>query len=77
MNTFDKIRPIIADAINVSPEIITPALSISDIPEWDSVGNLAIISQLEGKLGLEFPIEDLFELNSVAALVAEIDKLSK
>lgn len=76
MTTFDKIRNIIAEALNVSPETITENLAMEDIPQWDSMGNMAIIAALEEKLEIEFPLDDLFELNSVPALVAEIDQIS-
>ena len=55
---------------------ITDNLSSGDIPEWDSVGNLAIISTLEQELAVEFPLEDLFDLTSVKAIVDEINKLA-
>lgn len=77
MSTFEKIQAIIAETINVSPIVITESLSAGDIKEWDSMGNVAIIAAIEEKLGIEIPIEDLFELNSVETLVAEIDKLSR
>ncbi len=76
MTTFEKVRSIIAETINVPPEIVTDTLSIGDIEQWDSMGNMAIIAALEEKLGVEFPLEDLFELNSVQSIVAEIEKVS-
>lgn len=76
MTTFEKLRTIIAGALNVAPEVITESLAMEDIAEWDSMGNMAIIAAIEEKLGLEIPIEDLFELNSVRALIDEIEKLS-
>jgi acyl carrier protein len=56
--------------------VVTDDLSSGDIPEWDSVGNLAIISTLEQELDLEFPLEDLFDLTSVRSLIDEVNKLS-
>lgn len=76
MTTFEKLREIIARALNVKPEIITETLAMQEIEEWDSMGNMAIIAAIEENLGIEFPIEDLFELNSVPALIAEIEKLT-
>lgn len=76
MTTFEKLREIIARALNVKPEIITETLAMEEIEEWDSMGNMAIIAAIEENLGIEFPIDDLFELNSVPALIAEIEKLS-
>ena len=76
MTTFEKIREIIATTLNVAPEIITESLSIGDIEQWDSMGNMAIIAAIEAQIGIEFPIDDLFELNSVKALIDEIEKIS-
>lgn len=76
MTTFEKIREIIATTLNVAPEIITESLSIGDIEQWDSMGNMAIIAAIEAQMGIEFPTDDLFELNSVKALIDEIEKIS-
>lgn len=75
MATFEKIREIISTTLNVAPEIITESLSIGDIEQWDSMGNMAIIAAIEAQMGIEFPIDDLFELNSVKALIDEIEKI--
>ncbi|MBD5355810.1 MAG: acyl carrier protein [Bacteroides sp.] len=76
MSTFEKVRDIISKTLNINPDTVTAFLAMDDIAEWDSMGNMAIIAALEENLGIEFPIEDLFELNSVPAIVAEIDRLS-
>ena len=76
MTTFEKVKNIIAETLNISEDVISETLAINDIPEWDSMGNMAIIAALEEKMGIEFPLEDLFELNSVDSIVAEIDKIS-
>ena len=71
-----QVKEIIARVLNVDIAVVTDDLSSGDIPEWDSVGNLAIISTLEQELDLEFPIEDLFDLTSVRSLIDEVNKLS-
>jgi len=71
----EQVKQIIANVLNVDLDVITAELSSGDIPEWDSVGNLAIISTLEQELGIEFPLEDLFDLNSVRALIDEVNKI--
>lgn len=71
----NKIKNIIASTLNVDVERVTDSLSIGEIPEWDSMGNMAILVAIEEDLKIEFPIEDLFELNSVGALVEAAEKL--
>lgn len=70
------IKEIIARVLNVALDRITDDLSSGDIPEWDSVGNLAIISTLERELEIEFPLEDLFDLTSVKSIVEEVEKIT-
>lgn len=70
-----RVKEIIAKVLNVEIGDINDGLSSGDIPQWDSVGNLAIISTIEQELDLEFPLDDLFDLTSVRALVDEVNQL--
>lgn len=70
-----QVKEIIARVLNVDVALITNELSSGDIPQWDSVGNLAIISTIEQELDVEFPLEDLFDLTSVQAIVDEVNSL--
>ena len=71
----NQVKEIIARVLNFDLGVITDTLSSGDIPEWDSVGNLAIISTIEQELEVEFPLEDLFDLTSVKSLVDEVNML--
>lgn len=71
-----QVKEIIARVLNVDFGMITDELCSGDIPQWDSVGNLAIISTLEQELNVEFPLEDLFDLTSVRSIVNEVSKLT-
>ncbi|MBQ3732298.1 MAG: acyl carrier protein [Muribaculaceae bacterium] len=71
----EQIKQIIARVLNVDLDVITDTLSSGDIPQWDSVGNLAVISTIEQELDIEFPLEVLFDLTSVQTIVDEVNKL--
>lgn len=71
----DQVISIIAEVLRISPEMANPELSIGDIPEWSSMAQMGIISNLESRLGIEIPIDDLFELTNVQALIDEVEKL--
>ena len=70
-----QVKEIIARVLNVDIALITNELSSGDIPQWDSVGNLAIISTIEQELDVELPLEDLFDLTSVQSIVDEVNSL--
>lgn len=75
MDYKERIKEIIADTLGIDLERITDDLAAGDIEEWDSVGNLTIISTIEEELEVDIPIEDLYELNNIKAIVEEIIKL--
>ena len=70
-----QVKQIIARVLNIGLDVISDDLSVGDIPEWDSVGNLAIISTIEQELDVEFPLEDLFDLTSVKSIIEEVNRL--
>ena len=70
-----EIMKIISSSLGVDESLLTMDLSIGDIPEWNSIGNLAMIAALEEKLDIEIPMEDLFELTDIRSIIAEVKKL--
>lgn len=77
MSLEEQVKQIIAEALDVELTVITPELGINDIPEWNSIGNLAIVAALEEKLDVEIPMEDLFDLTNVQSIIEEIKNLKK
>ncbi len=71
-----RVKEIISRVLNVPLERVSNELSSGDIPEWDSVGNLAIISTIEQEMEVEFPLEDLFDLTSVQTIIDEVIQLT-
>ena len=75
MDYKERIKEIIADTMGIDIERITDDVADGDLEECDSVGNLTIISTIEEELEVDIPIEDLYELNNIKAIVEEIIKL--
>ena len=71
-----QVKEIIARVLNVDVSLVTDELSSGDIPQWDSVGNLAIISTIEQELEIEFPLDVLFDLTSVRSIINEVNRLT-
>ncbi len=73
MNT--EVLEIISDVIQVPVAQLTPEMSVGDVPTWNSMAQMTLIAALEERLGLEFPVEDLFELISVQGILDEVAKM--
>ncbi len=70
-----KVIEIIADCFQIDPTEISLELAAGDIPQWDSVGHINLIATIEDRLKIEFPVEELFDLNSVQAIVTSVENI--
>ncbi len=69
-----SLRDILADIFEISPEQITPDLTIGMVDSWDSFRHLQAILAIEGEYGVQFDPQRIPELTSVCLLHAELEK---
>ena len=69
-----SLRELLADIFEISPERVTPELSMETVDNWDSFRHLQAILALEGEYGVQFDPQRIPELTSVALLQAELLK---
>jgi acyl carrier protein len=69
-----SLRDILADVLEVSPEEITPDLTMEKVENWDSFRHLQVILALEGEFGVQFDPQRVPELTSVALIQQELEK---
>lgn len=65
-----KIIKIITRILEVDIEDVEMDTAIGDLPEWDSLNHLRIITALEEEFGVKYAQSDLAELEDVSDLVA-------
>lgn len=68
-----SLRNILADILEISPEEVTPDLSIGMIDSWDSFRHLQAILAIEGEYGVQFDPQRIPELSSVSLLQTELE----
>ena len=66
----ETIIDIITRILEVDREDIELDTAIGDLPEWDSLNHLRIITELEEEFGIKYSQSDLAELEDVSDLVA-------
>ena len=77
MTLLDNIIKLIADSLEVSENQITEDTAIGDIPEWNSLGHIIIISNLEKEFSINFDPEIIMDLEDVSDIVAAIEERLK
>jgi acyl carrier protein len=70
-----SLRELLADIFEISPERVTPELSMGTMDSWDSFRHLQAILAIEGEYGVQFDPQRIPELTSVARLQVELVKM--
>ena len=74
MKLLDNIIKLIADSLEVPENKITEDTAIGDIPEWNSLGHIIVISSLEKEYSINFDPEIIMDLEDVSEIVAAIEE---
>jgi acyl carrier protein len=74
MELEQKVIKIIADSLEVTEDQLTEDTAIGDIPEWNSLGHIVIISSLEKEFSINFDPEIIMDLEDVSDIVAAIEE---
>jgi acyl carrier protein len=73
----EKVIEIIANTLEVSVEVINQDMAIGDIPEWNSLGHILIISALEKSFEIKFDPESIMDMEDVTDIVDAIEERMK
>ncbi|MBQ3221380.1 MAG: acyl carrier protein [Clostridia bacterium] len=74
---LEKIQAMLAEALNLPLEKVTPDAKIVEDLGADSLDVVELLSRLEDEYGVMIPDEEVENLVTVADVAAEIEKLIK
>lgn len=74
---LEKIQAMLAEALNLPIEKVTPDAKIVDDLGADSLDVVELLSQLEDEYGVQIPDDEVENLATVADVANEIEKLVK
>lgn len=75
MKYLDEVKELIAEILQVPASELDTNVEMNDVDGWDSMRNIMILQTLEERFDILFPEDDVFDLTSVSALAAEVEKL--
>ena len=67
-----KINDILKDIFDDETLVITYATTANDVPDWDSLNHINIISSIESEFGVDFSMEEVVNFNKVGDIVDKI-----
>ncbi|MBN2549653.1 MAG: acyl carrier protein [Anaerolineales bacterium] len=68
----ERVQVLLADAIQVPVDMITPELTFGDLPQWDSLGHMEVMMRLEEEFGVEVSADTIAALISIPAICSYI-----
>jgi len=60
-----RVQALLAEAIQVPGEMVTPDLSFGDLPQWDSLGHMEVMLRLEDEFGVAIDADTIAQLISI------------
>ena len=70
---LEKIKSIVSEQLNISPDKITPESSIIDDLGADSLDVVELVMALEENFGVEIPDEEAEKISPIGDIVTDID----
>ena len=64
MNNLEKYNQAFITALAITEDKLTDELSYQDIVEWDSVGHMNLVAELEAAFDIMMDTDDIIDFNS-------------
>ena len=62
----NKLRECFTRALNIPPERVTDDLAYNTLKEWDSIGHMVLVAEIEGAFDVMFDTDDILGMSTVA-----------
>ena len=66
---FDSIREVFQAALDLGDYELKLDSQFEEVPEWDSLGHMRIVYELEAKFDIEFDIEEIIDVDTVEKIM--------
>lgn len=64
MDNLKKYNDVFCRILNVNESVLNEKFTFKDVPQWDSVAHLSLISELEDEFDILFESEDILHYGS-------------
>ncbi|NJN28653.1 MAG: acyl carrier protein [Cyclobacteriaceae bacterium] len=71
---LERLNEIFIDTLENDDIELTPETTAKDIPEWDSLSNVALLVAIEKKFKIQFNLSDVLKLKNVGELALNIQE---
>jgi acyl carrier protein len=70
---LEKIQQAFQTTFNIEPQSINIDTTPAEVPAWDSMGHVALASNLENEFGLSFDVDEIMVMENVRQIVRIVE----
>ena len=74
MNVKEKVFESVASVCETEVSNVNENSTIGDFPQWDSMGHLTILSNVEEAFAINFEPEEMMDLEDVHDIIAAVEE---
>ncbi len=63
--SYQNLQELFAKALGIESDQVNDALAYRSIPEWDSIGHMALVAALESEFDIMLDTNDILDLSSL------------
>ena len=64
MSNLEKYRKVFSKSLSIDESKVNDELKYNDIPEWDSIGHMTLMSELEDGFKISIETDDIIDFSS-------------
>ena len=64
MSAIEKYKKVFIESLSIEPNAFSEEIKYNDVPEWDSIGHMSLVSNLEDKFQISFETDDIVDFSS-------------
>jgi|TARA_B100001540_G_C15589477_1_gene543373 acyl carrier protein len=64
MSTEERYKKVFIDTLSIDKDKFTDDIKYNDIPEWDSIGHMTLMSGLEEEFKITLETDDIIDFSS-------------
>ena len=64
MNNIEKYKKTFIESLSIEASIFNENIKYNEVPEWDSIGHMSLISGLEDGFNITFETDDIVDFSS-------------
>tara|TARA_Y100000768_G_C23551024_1_gene483670 strand:- start:118 stop:360 length:243 start_codon:yes stop_codon:yes gene_type:complete len=64
MTTLERYKNVFIDSLSIKTDEFSDEIKYNDIPEWDSIGHMTLMSALEEEFKITLETDDIIDFSS-------------